>query len=67
MPGVNNELAVNMAQLQSETVQKENFGDEVAPVLDEKVASLEVVDAPLIRAFNLLREFNPPCVRIFTS
>lgn len=64
VPGVNNELSLNMAKVpaqpQTQTSVADEAGkDEAAFLIEGKDPScIEVVDAPLIRAFNLLRGFR---------
>lgn len=61
VPGVNHELAVNMAPLQAEALVKEAEEPITPPLIDPtEKASADVVDAPLVRAFNLLRELECP-------
>ncbi|KAF8305241.1 MED14-domain-containing protein [Clavulina sp. PMI_390] len=58
VPGVNHELAVNMMQLAAEEQAKEASGADptsAAPTEAKDATSIDVVDAPLIRAFNLLQ------------
>ena len=63
VPGVNNELTVNMTELEAQGRAQASEVDEAS---EDKAglsldggdsSSIEAVDAPLIRAFNLLREF----------
>ena len=56
VPGVNNELAVNMVQLQSEAEQKGEHASNPSSDPAEG-SSVQAIDAPLVRAFNLLRKF----------
>jgi hypothetical protein len=63
VPGVNNELSVHMTEIpsqsQAQVSRVDEAGKDAAGLLTDGMnpSSIEVVDAPLIRAFNLLREF----------